>query len=147
MHPVSSWDDMWCMDLSSSCCAEMNIHIDLRQLSQRISVVSSRSQATCTVFCGTRDSYGGSEVEMGFISSWFGVHWAILHSWGASVFISFCDNVPGDSLVYHQENRGSLRVWLGKRDCSACNAGELSLISQWGGCLKRFLELRQEPGV
>ena len=27
-----------------------------------------------------------------------------------SVFISFCDSVPGDSLVFHQENRGSLRV-------------------------------------
>ena len=28
---------MWCMELSSSCCAEMNIHIDLRRVSQRIS--------------------------------------------------------------------------------------------------------------
>ena len=27
-----------------------------------------------------------------------------------SVFISSCDNVLGDSLVFHQENRGSLRV-------------------------------------
>ena len=27
-----------------------------------------------------------------------------------SVFMSFCDSVPGDSLVFHQENRGSLRV-------------------------------------
>ena len=25
-----------------------------------------------------------------------------------SVFISFCDSVLGDSLVFHQENRGSL---------------------------------------
>ena len=23
------------------------------------------------------------------------------------MFISFCDSVPGDSLVFHQENRGS----------------------------------------
>ena len=27
-----------------------------------------------------------------------------------SEFISFCDSVPGDSLVFHQENRGSFRV-------------------------------------
>ena len=27
-----------------------------------------------------------------------------------SVFISSCDSVLGDSLVFHQENRGSLRV-------------------------------------
>ena len=27
-----------------------------------------------------------------------------------SVFISSCDSVFGDSLVFHQENRGSLRV-------------------------------------
>ena len=83
---------------------------------------------------------------MGFISSWFGVHRAILHSWGASVFISFCDSVPGDSLVFHQENQGSLRVWLGIPDCSAWNAGESSLISQRGGCLIRFLELQQNLG-
>ena len=30
------------MELSSRCCAEMNIHIVLRRVSQRISVVSSR---------------------------------------------------------------------------------------------------------
>ena len=63
------------------------------------------------------------------------------------MFISFCDSVPGDSLVFHQENRGSLGVWLGIQDCSACNVGESSLISQRGGCLIRFLELRQETGV
>ena len=63
------------------------------------------------------------------------------------MFISFCDSVPGDSLVFHQENRGSLRVSLRKRDCTACNAGESSFISDLGGCLIGFLELRQEPGV
>ena len=63
------------------------------------------------------------------------------------MFISFCDRVPGDSLVFNQENRGSLRVCLGIRECSACNAGESRLNSQRGGCLIRFLELRQEPGV
>ena len=37
---LSSWDDMACMELSSSCCSEINIHIDLRLVSQGISVVS-----------------------------------------------------------------------------------------------------------
>ena len=39
------------------------------------------SQATCTVCCGTRDSYGAKEGEMGFILCWFRLHRAILHSW------------------------------------------------------------------
>ena len=39
-NQLSSWDDMACMELSSSCCTEINIHIDLRLVSQRIFVVS-----------------------------------------------------------------------------------------------------------
>ena len=39
-NQLSSWDDMVCMELSSSCCTEINIDIDLRLVSQRISVVS-----------------------------------------------------------------------------------------------------------
>ena len=38
-NQLSSWDDMGCMELSSSCCTEINIHIDLRLVSQGISVV------------------------------------------------------------------------------------------------------------
>ena len=53
----------------------------------------------------------------------------------------------GDFLVFNQANRGSLRVWLGKRNCSGHNAGESGLISQGGESLMGFLELRQEPGV
>ena len=63
------------------------------------------------------------------------------------MFISFCDSVPGDSLVFHQGNRGSLHASLVIWDFSSCNAGESSLISQRGGYLIRFLELWQEPGV
>ena len=36
---LSLCDDMGCMEISSSCCTEINIHIDLRLLSQGISVV------------------------------------------------------------------------------------------------------------
>ena len=54
-NQLSTWDDMGCMELSSSCCTDINIHIDLRRVSQGIYVDSSNSQATCTVCCGTRD--------------------------------------------------------------------------------------------
>ena len=64
-----------------------------------------------------------------------------------SVFFSSCDSVVGDSLEFSQANRGSICVWLGKRSCSACNAGESGLISWWGGSLMGFLELRQAHGV
>ena len=64
-----------------------------------------------------------------------------------SVFCSSCDSLVGDSLEFNQANRGSLCVLLGKRNCSACNAGESDLISWRGGSLMGFLELPQEPGV
>ena len=64
-----------------------------------------------------------------------------------SVFFLSCDSLVGDSLEFNQANRGSLSVWLGKRHCSACNAGESGLISWGGGSLMDFLELRQARGV
>ena len=64
-----------------------------------------------------------------------------------SVFFSSCDSVLGDSLLFPQGNRSTLRVSLGTLDCSAHSAWESSLISRRGGCLMGFLELRQEPGV
>ena len=39
-NQISSSDDMGCLALSSSCCTEINVHIDLRLVSQGISVVS-----------------------------------------------------------------------------------------------------------
>ena len=39
---LSSWDDIGCMELSSSCFNEYDIHIDLRLVSNGISVVSKR---------------------------------------------------------------------------------------------------------
>ena len=64
-----------------------------------------------------------------------------------SVFFSSCDSVVGDSLEFTLANTGSLRVYLGKRNCSGHNAGESGLISQRGESLMGFLELRQEPGL
>ena len=43
--------------------------------------ISQGSEATCTVGCGKRDSYGTNEGEMSFILCWFRLHRAILHSW------------------------------------------------------------------
>ena len=45
-----------------------------------------------------------------------------------SVFYS-CDSVLGDFVEFNQANQGSLCVSLGKRNCSARNAGESGLIS------------------
>ena len=64
-----------------------------------------------------------------------------------SGFFSSYDSVVGESLEFNQANRGSLCVCLGKRNGSACNAGESGLISWRGGSLIGFHELRQEPGV
>ena len=64
-----------------------------------------------------------------------------------SVFSSSCDSLLGDSLELNQANRGSLCVWLGKRNCSECSAGESGLITWRGGSLMGFLELRQARGV
>ena len=36
---------------------------------------------------------------------------------------------------------------IGKRNCSACNAGESGLILWRGGSLMGFLELPQAPGL
>ena len=64
-----------------------------------------------------------------------------------SVFFSCRDSVLGDSLQFHQGNRGSLPVWLGTRNSSTRNAGESGLILRQGRSLMSFLELRQAPFV
>ena len=64
-----------------------------------------------------------------------------------SVFFSSCDSAVEDSLEFNQANRGSLRVLLGKPNCTGHTAGKSGLISQRGESLIGFLELRQEPGV
>ena len=63
------------------------------------------------------------------------------------VFFSFCNSVVGDSLQFHQGNRGSLRLSLGTRNYSARNAGESGFILRRGGSLMSFLVLQQAPGV
>ena len=64
-----------------------------------------------------------------------------------SVSFSCCDSVLGDSLQFHQGNRGSLRLWLGTRNSSTWIAGESDLILRRVGSLMSFLELRQAGGI
>ena len=65
-NQLSYWEDMGCMELSSSCCTGINIYIELRRCLRESLSIPQGSQATCTVCCGTRDSYGANEGEMGF---------------------------------------------------------------------------------
>ena len=44
-NQLSSWGDMGCMEHSSCCCTDINIHINLRRVSQGISVDSSRKSS------------------------------------------------------------------------------------------------------
>ena len=39
-NQLSIWDDLWCTELSSSCCAEIGVPLDLRRVSQGISGVA-----------------------------------------------------------------------------------------------------------
>ena len=122
---VSTWDG--CLRESLDCC--------------------KGCQDTSCVWCGMRDGYGFNEGEMCFILCWFGVDQSILRSWGDISVLLVCDSLVGDSLEFNQANWGSLCAWLGKRNCSACNAVESGLISFRGGSLMGFLELRQARGV
>ena len=77
----SSWDDMGCMKLSSSGCTDINIHIDLRRVSQGISDDSSRKSSH--LYCMLWNTgylwskWGGNGLHL----CWFQLHRAILHSW------------------------------------------------------------------
>ena len=77
-----------------------------------------------------KGKWASSRVDLGYTELFF------LHE-VTSVFSS-SDSVLGDSLVFHQANRGSLRFSLGTRDCSAGKAGESSLISGEGDVSRDF---------
>ena len=72
-----------------------------------------------------RGKWASSCVDFGYTDLFCIPEWT-------SEVISSCDSVLGDSLVFYQENRGSLHVQVGIRYCSAPNAGKSSLISSEG---------------
>ena len=102
---------MWCMELSSRCCAEMNIHIDLRRVSQRISVGFLKEVKPLVLYSvehgiamePMKGKLASSRIDLGYIE-------LFCIPEVTSVFIWSCDSVLGQFLVFHQENRGSLRV-------------------------------------
>ena len=82
-------------------------------------------------------------------SSWVDLGYTILFCIPevTSVFFSCYDSVLGDSLQFHQGNRGSFHLWLGSWISSARKSGESGHISWRGGSLMGFLVLRQAPGL
>ena len=68
------------------------------------------NQATCTVCCLTRDSSGANDGKWASSCVDFSYTDLFCIPELTSKFISSCDSVLGDSLVFYQENRGSLRV-------------------------------------
>ena len=68
------------------------------------------SQATCTVCCGIRDTYGANEGEWASSCVEFGYTEIFCIPELTSEFISSCDSVLGDALVFYQEILGYLRV-------------------------------------
>ena len=95
---------MACMELSLSCCTDINIHIDLRGVSQGSLSIPQGSQATSTAYCGTRDSYGAKRGKWASSCVDFGYTELLCIPELTSEFISSCDSVLGDSLVFYQEN-------------------------------------------
>ena len=98
---------MVCMELSLCCSTDINIHIDLRRVSQGISVVSSRKSSPCTACCehGIAMEPMKGKWTLSRIDLWYTEVFCIPKV--TSVFFSSCDSVLGDSLVFCQANRGS----------------------------------------
>ena len=113
---------MGCTDFSSSWLTEINVPLVLRWVSQGISGICKGCQATCFIWCGTRDGYGAKTGEIRYILSWFGLHQSILHSWGdISVLLILCQGSWGFSLVPSGKSR-FLSCLIGNREllCMHC---------------------------
>ena len=109
-NQLSSCSDIGCIDLSSSCCTEINIHIDLKRVSQGIS--SFLKEVKPLVLYAVEHWIAMEQMRGKWASPCLDFGYTDLCSIPdlTSEFISYCDSVLGDSLVFYQENRGSLRV-------------------------------------
>ena len=109
-NQLSSWHDMGCMELSSCCCTDINIHIDLRRVSQGIS--SFLKEVKPLVLYAVEHGIAMEKMKGKLASSRVDLGYTELFCIPevTPVFISPCDSVLGDSLVFHQENRVSLCV-------------------------------------
>ena len=68
-NQFSSRDDMGCTEVSSCCCAEMGVPVDLADYIRESLVLPKGRQATCHVCCGIRDGFCASAGESAFILS------------------------------------------------------------------------------
>ena len=136
---------MGCREPSSRCSTETDDPLYLRRLSQGISrgSLSQSNHLFCMMWIAgwLWSQCKGNGPHLNLVLGTFCIPVV------TSVFFLSCDHVVGDSLEFNQANCGSLRVLLGKRNCSGHNAGKSGLISRRGESLMGFLELRQEPGV
>ena len=95
------------MELSSSCCTEINIHIDLRLVSQGISVVSKGIKPLVLydvehmiAMEPMKGKLASSQVDFGYTKLFCIPEMT-------AVFLSSCDSVLVESLVFHKAHGGS----------------------------------------
>ena len=100
--------------------------------------VPKASQATCSVWCGSRGCYGTNEREIGLISVWFWVHWAILHSWcDISVLLVLWQYCWGLSGVQSNKSR-LLTCLIGKTQLLWKQCRGIGPHLAWRGTSHRF---------
>ena len=89
------------MELSSSCCTEINIHIDLRLVSQLIS--SFLMEINPLFLFDVKHGIAMETMKGKWASSRVDLEYTELFYIPevTSVFLSSCDSFLGDSLVFH----------------------------------------------
>ena len=94
---------MGCMELSSSCCTDINIHIDLRRVSQGI--YRFLKEVKPLVLYAVEHGIAMEKMRGKWASSRVDLVYTELFCIPelTSEFISSCDRVLGDSLVFYQE--------------------------------------------
>ena len=98
------------MELSSSCCTDINIHIDLRWVSQGVSVDSSIVKPLVLYAVEHRIAMAQMRGKWASFCVHFGYTDLFWIPEMTPEFISSFDSILGDSLVFYQENSGSLPV-------------------------------------
>ena len=114
--------------------------------------VPKGSQATFSVWCGSRGGYGVNEREIGLISIWFWLHRAIFHSWGDIIVLLILWQLGTlwssikqieSPYVFDWENAISLDTMKGNR-ASSRREGKVSWVfSICGRNLGYILKLRR----
>ena len=93
---------MWCMELSSRCCAEMNIHIDLRRGSENL--CSFLKEVKPLLLYSVEHGIAMDPMKGKCASSrvYLGCTELFCIPAVTSLIFFSCDNVLGDSLVFYQ---------------------------------------------